>query len=328
MENQVQRILKIAQNKDIAAQLEEKIGKKPSFTALQLIEPNRRIDVAEALSFSGNAKLVGELGGKFVVFISDIAATMHKVSDPEKLKLFVNYTITTLKAAGCDGPHVSYFIASEHTPDDYDFFHLMMEFSMKVSIDDIQKTLPPLAKGQCFQASDILVPLMLCTESVTKGADIIFSSHELFPQFSAINQVKKEGMETPVLIQLPFIPKLRGPKAKSPKLDLRDNFYFEDNEQDIDKKCQGAFCTDEINDNPVFSYITGVVIPFFGELDFNGKKYTTTEEVSADFAAFNKKDLKATFANYIKQAIAPIKPALENPEFADCRAKVVKMTSK
>ena len=326
--DKAQRILNLAQNKDIAPLLEQKIAGKPSFTAFQFFEPNKRIDVAEVLSFSGNAKLVGELGGKFVVFISDISATMHKVSDPEKLKLFINYAITVLKAAGCDGPHVSYFIASEHTPDDYDFFHLMMEFSMKVSIDDIQKTLPPLAKGQCLQASDILVPLMLCSESVTKGADIIFSSFELFPQFNAIHQVKKEDMEIPVLVQLPLIPKLRGPKAKSPKLDLRDNFYFEDNDQDIDNKCKGAFCTDDINDNPLYSYLSGVVIPFFGELEFNGKKYTTNEEIAQDFPGMNKKDLKATFANYIKQAITPTKASLEKPEFAECRAKVVKMTSK
>ena len=180
--SKVERILSLALNKDVKDALTAKIAAKESFVAMPIFEPNGHVSIADVMSFARNAKLVGELGGQFIVFISDVVASMHRFfkRDQAQFDLVTKYFITLAKALGCDGSHVKYVIANDSTPDDYEFFHRLVEFSIKLSINVLQTTVP-CPKGSCLQCSDVLAPLMNATEVISKNADVVFAPGVLFP---------------------------------------------------------------------------------------------------------------------------------------------------
>ena len=65
---------------------------------------------------------------------------------------------------------------------------------------------------------------------------------------------------------------LKGPKAGKMSKSIPDSAIFmEDNEEDVKRKMNGAFCNDDYKDNPIYDYIRHILIRWFKVLEFEGK---------------------------------------------------------
>ena len=76
---------------------------------------------------------------------------------------------------------------------------------------------------------------------------------------------------------------LKGPKAGKMSKSIPDSAIFmEDNEEDVKRKMNGAFCNDDYKDNPIYDYIRHILIRWFKVLEFEGKKYTDIKDIEND----------------------------------------------
>jgi hypothetical protein len=196
--------------------------------------------------------------------------------------------------------------------------------SLKVPAKKVQDSLPPLpGKKDVLTASHLIAPCVQATEALFLNSDFVIAPVLLAPQMALLRDF--EPADPPVLLTLPNVLNLKGPKVASPKPDPKNVFFFEDDLQQIKQKANGAFCTDSVQGNPVFQYIVHVVIPFFGEFEFAGKKYTNeSADFAADFAALDKKALKEALAHAIAAIAARAKDSLLAVPELD---KVLKMST-
>lgn len=115
---------------------------------------------------------------------------------------------------------------------------------------------------------------------------------------------------------------LKGPKAGKMSKSIPDSAIFmEDNEEDVKRKMNGAFCNDDYKDNPIYDYIRHILIRWFKVLEFEGKKYTDIKDIENDFKSFHKKKLKETVADYINKILDPVRK-----HFSQGEMKILKET--
>lgn len=326
VEQKVAKFLSLSASQDIAEQLRAKLASKAEFTVLQAFEPNGRLTLAQANNFSVVSRVTAECGGKYVLFVADVAASEHLAfnRDETQIQASANYGLEVLKAMGVEGPHVTVVRSSEYTLDNTEVFLDMVRNSIKIPAKKVQDALPPLGKKEVITCSRMIAPCLQATEIIHLGADIVFAPEFLCPQLRIIDDFTENP---PVIVPLPVCINLKGPKAQSPKPDPKNVFFFEDDDQQITQKSNAAFCTDEIKDNPVFQYIAFVVLPSFGEFEFENNKYTAVADFVTGFAGYEKKVLKSKLAEYISKIITPVREHLKKPELASIVAGVAKMST-
>ena len=94
----------------------------------------------------------------------------------------------------------------------------------------------------------------------------------------------KAGIPKPVSVAHHMLIGLKGPKAGKMSKSIPDSAIFmEDNEEDVKRKMNGAFCNDDYKDNPIYDYIRYILIRWFKVLEFEGKKYTDIKDIENDF---------------------------------------------
>lgn len=317
------RLLSVSTNKDIVESLKAKLAGKTEFTVVQPFEPNGRINIAQVQQFVMVSKLVGQLGGKYIVFIADVVASLNHAfgRDKAQLKAASMYAIKALKAAGVNGPHVQYIISDEYTIDNFTLFSKFAEITTHINASDVQKALPPMGKKEreTLTASSVIAPMLHLIELCELNADVIVVSEERYQLLERVAQVKNQ--EAPVVIPIRQIMKLKGVKSNPPKPDPKNTVFFEDDDQTLGNKFNAAFCTDDIKDNPVFEYVSNIVIPTDGSFEFNGKKYEFgTDDFAKDFPTLEKKTLKQTLASLFIGYATPVRAALaedDTKEFAE-----------
>lgn len=59
--------------------------------------------------------------------------------------------------------------------------------------------------------------------------------------------------------------------------------FMEDNEEEVKRKMNSAFCNDEFKDNQIYDYIRYILLRQFKVLDIKGKKYTDIRDIENDF---------------------------------------------
>jgi tyrosyl-tRNA synthetase len=313
------KLLSISENQELADSLKAKLAEKTGFTVVHPFEPNGRINIAQVMQYVIASKIVGECGGNYIVFIADVVASMNHAfgRDKTQLKQAVDYAIETLKAAGVDGPHVKYIISDDFTIDNFTLFSKFAEITTHIEASVVQKALPPMGKKEreTLTASQVISPMMHLTELVEVGADVIIASAERVPLLSLVKYVKPEN--PPVIIPIRPIMKLKGVKSNPPKPDPKNTVFFEDDNDMLTKKFCGAFCTDNIADNPVYEYIKFLAMRFNGSFEFNGKKYEFgNDEFEKDFPTMEKKPLKEALAAVFIQLAEQVRPKITVKDIA------------
>ena len=275
------------------------------FTAIQIFEPNGRINAVQAMQILHCCQVVTAAGGKFIVFVDDLAASMNNAMkrDRKAIKDAADYAVEILKAVGVDGPNVTYHLTYDSSINNFDIFTKFAETTMPLEAEAVRKSLP-LQKNTAgtVLASQLLSPALQITELLSLGANVIIAPEDRIPALSFINTVKPEG--APHLLSVEQFLRLKGVKATAPKQEPKNYIFFEDSDEEINQKFFGAFCTDEEKENPIYQYVAGLLIWKDGKFAFNGKEYTTTEQWEADFHDLVKKDLKEAIAHIFTEFVA------------------------
>ena len=298
------------------------LSSKPNFVVFHSFEPNGRISLAHALRYALVSRIVGSMGGKYVLFVADVRASqdMYLNRDKARIEAATKYALTILEQLGVKGPHVEIVKSSEYSMSNPELFFEMVSNSIKISIKEVQDSLPPAGKKEVISASKMIAPCMHATEALFLNADLIVTPEMYAKQFDILKTFKPEN--TPLIFPLVDILNLKNTTPVKP--DPKNYFFFEDEIKQIQQKSNGAFCTDDIQGNPVFQYFAYLLLPFLGEVDFNGKKYSNADEFGKDFPTFDKKNLKQCLAELVEKIINPIRTALSTPELSPIRDAVAK----
>jgi hypothetical protein len=298
-----------SQQAALLPQIQSKIAAHPEFTVFHALEPNGRLTIAHAVRYVVASRLVAELGGHYILFVDDVVASERLAlgRDDALLTASANYAIAALRALGLPATVLK---SSEFTLPNHELFLRIIANSLKVPAKKVQDSLPPLpGKRDVLTASHLIAPCVQATEALFLNSDFVLAPVLLAPQMELLRDFQPE--DPPILLTLPHVLNLKGPKGNSPKPDPKNVFFFEDNPQQIKQKANGAFCTDGVQGNPVFQYVAHVVIPFFGEFEFAGKKYANeSAEFAADFAALDKKALKESLAGAVAEIAGRAKDTL------------------
>ncbi|OHS96270.1 Tyrosine--tRNA ligase [Tritrichomonas foetus] len=321
----VAKLLSISADQTIAEQLKAKISSKSDFTVFHAFEPNGRITLAHALRYAIASKIVAECGGKYILFIADIRASqdMFFNRNEAQIKAAVDYSLKVLENLGVKGDHVQVIKSSEFSLNNHELFYQMVSNSIKISINDVQANLPPAGKKEVLSASKMIAPCLHATEIQFLKADVVICPENLAKQLDIMKTFDPENV--PVVIPLHSILNLK--KTTPVKPDPKNTYFFEDNPSQIGQKSNGAFCTDDVNENPVFQYIAYLILPLQGEFEFKGKKYATVEEISADFASMDKKELKGHLAYLVDQIVDPVRCAFQFEELQPVKEAVAKFNT-
>lgn len=323
VDTKVSKILSLSSDKSLGEALKAKLSSKPEFTVFHLFEPNGRLTLAHAVRYLIASKVVAECGGKYILFVSDVRAEQdfYFNADPKQIKASVDYALKVFELLGVLGPHVQVLKSSEFSLNNYDLFYQMVSNSLKVSIKNVKDTVKPVGKE--FHSSALISPCQTVTEVQFLNSDIVLTSPDLQNQYDLLKTFQPEN--TPIVLPLHGFLNLKNTTPVKP--DPKNTFFFEDQLSEIQKKSNGAYCTDDTNGNPVFQYISFLLLLLNGEFEFNGKKYATIEDIAADFPTMDKKELKACLAQNVEKLIEPVRNAFQTPELQPIKNAVAKMTT-
>ena len=117
-------------------------------------------------------------------------------------------------------------------------------------------------------------------------------------------------------------------QAKMSKSDPNSAIFMEDNEKDVIKKINKAFCPEQIVlENPIIDYTKFIVFPAFNNeftIDIRKedtkitKVYKVYEEFEADYinGEIHPSDLKPAVALAINKLLAPVREHFTNDPYA------------
>jgi tryptophanyl-tRNA synthetase len=307
----------------LAEKVRARLQLNPSFTLFHAFEPNGKLTLAHATRYSTACRIVGECGGTYLLFIADVTASQRLAfgRDEAQIAQATDYALAVLRCLGVDGPHVRIVRSSELTLPNPDLFLSMIENSIKVSAKTVQDMLPPGGKKDVVTVSKMIAPCMRVSEILHLGVDFVLENMMDLPQMQLLEVFKPEA--SPAIISVPSVLNLKGAKNNPPKPDPKNVVFFDDEGPQIGQKANGAFCTDDIRENPVFQYICYVVISHFGGFEFGGKKYTNENaDLAKEFRGFDKKELKGALATALEAIVGPVRTALAE---LPVRAGVAKM---
>lgn len=302
----VESLMKISTNKSLHSKIKAKLESTKALKVLHVFEPNGRIDVPVLNQFLVMSELVKKSNGEYIVFISDVSASMNNsfeqdkidkkkpVTPKEKIDSSSKYAVELLKASGVNGPHVKYVISSESTLNSFETFTKFADVTTRIKASEVIETFTNLSKKQVesLTASKIINPALLLTEIYMTGCNIVIcpSSKERFMNLSV-----KLFDDPYVIVPVQSFGSLKKLKENVP-VNESCFLFFEDDEKAIEKKINGAFCNDEITENIVYDLIVFSVIPRLGKFSVSGVDYTNVEDFTSNFEKLNKKDVKQSLA--------------------------------
>jgi tyrosyl-tRNA synthetase len=114
---------------------------------------------------------------------------------------------------------------------------------------------------------------------------------------------------------------------KMSKSSPDNTIFMDDNEDDVKRKIQKAFCElGNIDKNPILDWIKWIIIPINGEFKVSDKIYTDFIQLQTDYA--NKKihpsEIKKDFIEVINKLLEPIRKHFIDNKTANELLKQVK----
>lgn len=323
-EAKAEKLLSISSDCSIKESLINKLKTRQEFTVFHSFIPNGRLTFAHALRYVIASQIVKECGGKYILFISDVRASQELYFDrnEEDIQLATNYALKVLDILGVNESNVQIIKSSEYSLNNYDLFYQMVSNSTKISINDVKQNLSSTDKK--ITASKLIAPCLQATEIQFLKADIVICSENHTKELTILKKFMNDE-DCPVIIPLHHISNLKNTNPVKP--DPKNTYFFEDDKSNIDQKSNGAYCTNDTNENPIFQYISFLFLRLNGEFEFNGKKYLNINEICADFPSMEKKILKENVASLVNKIIDPVRIKLQDPEFKKMHDSIKKFST-
>ncbi len=318
-------------------ELYELLKTKNKLIAYDGFEPSGNIHIAQGVMRAININKMTKAGVKFKMLVADWHAQANNKmgGDLERIQTVGKYFIEVWNACGMDLEHMEFVWANDLVAD-RDYWKLLMRIAMNSTIQRIVRcgTILGRKESEMRQASQILAPLMQCTDIFRLGADIT----QLGMDQRKVNVLAREigpglGFWKPVIVSHHMLMGLGKPvsseKAATERaVDLKMSkskpdsaIFMTDTEEDIKRKMNIAWCPEkQIHENPVLEYYQYIIFERFNKVKierpdkFGGDvEFASFKELEEDFAKgkIHPLDLKKAAAYHVNELIMPVRKHFE-----------------
>ena len=339
IEQRIGKLLTIAEECETINDLRQLFQQKSHFVAYNGFEPSGKIHIAQAILTVINANTIHECGGLYKIYIADWFAQLnHKMGgDIEKIRVLGKYFIEVFKACGLHDGAVEYIWASEMIENSKTYLPLVLDISMKNTVNRITRCSQIMGRGEKDQltASQLFYPCMQCADIFELECDIC----QLGLDQRKVNMLAREYAQQtkrpiPIILSHHMLMGLKGPQAGKMSKSIPDSAIFmSDSYEDIKRKISKAFCTDDVEGNPIFEYIRYILVPHLKKVTLCGKEYTFEDIVPAfrekdengkvrlakqqfceEFKTMDKRQLKEDVARLINDVLEPVRKHFDTEE--------------
>ena len=328
VKQRVSNIMSIAEECQTEEELEQLIRSGKQIIAYNGFEPSGRIHIAQAIITVLNANLLVKNGCHVKLYIADWFAKLnHKMGgDLEKIRIVGKYFIEVFKACGISRENIEFIWASDLMFNNKNYWERVLDITTKTTYKRAIKCSQIMGRQDSdnLDVSQLIYPCMQAADIFEMKVDI----PQLGLDQRKCNMLAREyagkiGVPKPVSVAHHMLMGLKGPKAGKMSKSIPDSAIFmEDDESEVKRKINNAFCNDEFKDNPIFEYIKYIIIRWFKTVEFDGKKYNDIKEIENDFKSFDKKQLKEKVAEYINKILEPVRKHFSEGEMKKLKETV------
>ena len=323
-------------------ELVDLLNKKKKFIAYDGFEPSGKIHIAQGILRAINVNKMIKAGCHFKMWVADWHgwANNKMGGDLEKIQVVGKYFIEVWKASGMDLENVEFVWASDAVKDP-EYWKLVMKVAIKNSLKRVIRTVEIMGReeSETLQASQILYPCMQAADIFYLKADIA----QLGLDQRKVNMMAREtapllGLWKPISISHHMLMGLQQPatggldsidrtiKLKMSKSKPDTAIFMTDNEEDINRKINKAYCPEkQEKDNPVLEYCKYIVFERFGKFEivrpekFGGnmsvESYNELVKLYVE-EKIHPMDLKKATAFYINELVKPVREHFTKDEKA------------
>jgi tyrosyl-tRNA synthetase len=257
-------------------------------------------------------------GFNVIVLLADIHALLNRKGDEEKVAKDVESWKKTLKAIGLNAEVVlgsSFEFKKEYISE-------VMRMAQEITINRGLRSMQEVARDiENATVSQLWYPLMQIEDIKALGCDVAYGGleqrkiHMLGRELSGVINHKF------VVVHTPLITSLKGPGQKMSKSIPGSGISVTDNDGEINKSVNGAYCPEKsAEDNPILQITRLIIFPriksfeierppkFGGNVSF--EKYEDLEETYVA-GKLHPMDLKAAVSRELIKIITPIRKNFE-----------------
>lgn len=302
-------LLSLTLKKEKLPEIEAKLNSAPNFTAVHPLQPNTRLNYLQILQYVSASNAVKQCGGKYIVFITDVEASQNHAfnSDKEGIDRASEYAIEMLKHFGVEAEFIK---SSDYSLNNHELFFEMVKNSITISVQDVANILPPKSGKEIQTASNLISPCLEATEMTFLKADFIITSEIDEAKYIFVNKFDPERKA--VVIPMVNILNLKNNMAR---IDVNNNFFVEDEKEATAKKAKAAFCTDEIENNPIYNALICIFVAN-NEITISDKVYKNVDDIKNDFAKMEKKVVKDTICQIVTDGTLKVREEFKNEKLA------------
>lgn len=324
-------------------ELQNLLSKKPLPICYDGFEPSGRMHIAQGVMKIINVNKLTSAGCKVKILIADWFAQLNNKmgGDLKKIQTIGQYMIEIWKAVGLNmqGDKVEFLWSSEEINSRADeYWPLVMDIARRNKLQRIIRCCQIMGRSDQDEllAAQILYPCMQCADIFFLKADIC----QLGMDQRKVNMLAREYCDDikrknkPIILSHRMLPGLQQGQEKMSKSDPSSSIFMEDEEAEVKRKINKAYCPPEIVEgNPCLEYVKFIVFPWFHEFkivrsaDNGGDKiFTTFEELVADYSSGNlhPADLKPALSTAINKILQPVRDHFKNDPNAKELLKRVK----
>jgi tyrosyl-tRNA synthetase len=264
-----------------------------------LVTVNKLIDLKEA-------------GFEVVVLLADLHAFLNRKGTMEQVGELAEYNKRCFEGLGLRA--VEYVLGSElQLSPDYQL--MVLRLSQQITLNRAKRSMDEVGRNMdAPTVSQMIYPIMQMVDIATLGVDAAVGGIDQRKiHMLAREYLPNVGYPAPVCIHTPILNGLDGKKMSS---SSGNYISVADTIEEIEKKCQKAFCPPECEENPVLQIFQYHIFPRSGAVTikrpakFGGdREFLRFEEMEAAYrkGEIHPLDLKKTAGIYLAEILSCVR---------------------
>jgi len=257
-----------------------------------------------------------EAGFEVIVLLADLHAFLNRKGTMEQVRELADYNRRCFEGLGLSG--VRYVLGSDlQLNPDYELNVLTL--SQAITLNRAKRSMDEVGRQmEAPTVSQMIYPIMQMVDIACLGVDAAVGGIDQ----RKIHMLAREylvtaGYPAPVCVHTPILNGLDGKKMSS---SSGNYISVADTVDDIERKCQKAFCPPECEENPVLQILQYHIFPRVPEVvvrrpaKFGGDRtFTRYAEMEEAYrkGEIHPLDLKKTVAGYLSDVLACVRDYIE-----------------
>jgi len=197
------------------------------------------------------------IGFEVVILLADLHAFLNRKGTMEEVRKLADYNRRCFEGLGLSG--VRYVLGSDLQLDkDYEL--MVLRLSQQITLNRATRSMDEVGRQmENPTVSQMIYPIMQMVDIAKLGVDAAVGGIDQRKiHMLAREHLPSLGYPAPVCIHTPIINGLDGKKMSS---SSHNYISVADSVEDIEKKCQKAFCPPEVEDNPILQILQYHIFP-------------------------------------------------------------------